>query len=531
MREVSNEKEMEELFHDLKIRLELLEGDRKAYFETSQWAIRQNKLAVQQLKAQNKQLSEVLTKLKKMEIDQQTAQYALPEIEKQNQQLCNAHKKCDELQAEVVKRHYKLNALDDQLEELKREAQLVKATQYDSPQAKEIRMLENRLDKAMIKYNEAQSIRKTYEEIVKKLKEERLTFDTQLATLDKLLKAKKADVSALEKMFKDANHAKDLAKTELAKFEQKWLEDRKLREKELAVRREQMKQKMDFSDKFDRKMLLLENARNEAHFAQDSHKDQVDDMNDKRKLECEKTLTIIKEATGVSDVTGIIQKIDEQKHTQGQMVQLQQITEERLADLKQKLKEIQSIYEEIKYSSQGPRHHSEVILQELKTRLAEAKAKALKDKVKGEHTSQLLTDVEAGIRFLYKKMDNHANLNLDPVQMLEICFKKLQSLSSNIKGKDIPESYITTQAMAEPTAILQVNPAFMPSSNLRIAMKPLEFEEIVDDDEEEMDYSEDVPSREYIKKQSQMRMEAQLKGKPKKSKKKKNGGKDQEDDS
>ena len=117
-------------------------------------------------------------------------------------------------------------------------------------------MLENRLDKAMIKYNEAQSIRKTYEEIVKKLKEERLTFDTQLATLDKLLRAKKADVAALEKMYKDANHAKDLAKSELAKFEQKWTEDRKHREKELTVRREQMKQKMDFSDKFDRKVRL-----------------------------------------------------------------------------------------------------------------------------------------------------------------------------------------------------------------------------------------------------------------------------------
>jgi hypothetical protein len=34
-----------------------------------------------------------------------------------------------------------------------------------------IRILENRLDKVMIKYNEAQSIRKTYEQIVKRLKE------------------------------------------------------------------------------------------------------------------------------------------------------------------------------------------------------------------------------------------------------------------------------------------------------------------------------------------------------------------------
>lgn len=43
-------------------------------------------------------------------------------------------------------------------------------TQDDSPLTRQIRMLENRLDKAMIKYNEAQSIRKTYEQIVKRLK-------------------------------------------------------------------------------------------------------------------------------------------------------------------------------------------------------------------------------------------------------------------------------------------------------------------------------------------------------------------------
>ena len=43
----------------------------------------------------------------------------------------------------------------------------------ENPLTRKIRMLENRLDKAMIKYNEAQSIRKTYEQIVKRLKDER----------------------------------------------------------------------------------------------------------------------------------------------------------------------------------------------------------------------------------------------------------------------------------------------------------------------------------------------------------------------
>jgi len=38
-------------------------------------------------------------------------------------------------------------------------------------------MLENRLDKAMIKFNEAISIKKTYDIILKKLKEERIVYD------------------------------------------------------------------------------------------------------------------------------------------------------------------------------------------------------------------------------------------------------------------------------------------------------------------------------------------------------------------
>ncbi len=47
----------------------------------------------------------------------------------------------------------------------------------DNPYMRKIRMLENRLDKAMIKYNEAQSIKRTYELIVKRLKEERVGYD------------------------------------------------------------------------------------------------------------------------------------------------------------------------------------------------------------------------------------------------------------------------------------------------------------------------------------------------------------------
>lgn len=40
----------------------------------------------------------------------------------------------------------------------------------ENPLMRNIRVLENRLDKVMIKYNEAQSVQKTYEEVLKRLK-------------------------------------------------------------------------------------------------------------------------------------------------------------------------------------------------------------------------------------------------------------------------------------------------------------------------------------------------------------------------
>lgn len=51
-------------------------------------------------------------------------------------------------------------------------------------------MLENKLDKAMIKYNEAMGIRRTYEQILERLKDERAGYDNRIYAIQKSLKAK-----------------------------------------------------------------------------------------------------------------------------------------------------------------------------------------------------------------------------------------------------------------------------------------------------------------------------------------------------
>lgn len=89
----------------------------------------------------------------------------------------------------------------------------------DHPQMRTIRVMENRLDKAMIKYNEAMSIKKAYELIVKRLREERIGYDNQLSAIEQSLKGKESDFQELIILSQDASYAKDQAEKELNSYE------------------------------------------------------------------------------------------------------------------------------------------------------------------------------------------------------------------------------------------------------------------------------------------------------------------------
>lgn len=67
----------------------------------------------------------------------------------------------------------------------------------------------------MIKYNEALSIKKTYETILGKLKEERSGFESQLAGIENSLKEKTFDLEELLALSQDAKQAKDIAEKKL----------------------------------------------------------------------------------------------------------------------------------------------------------------------------------------------------------------------------------------------------------------------------------------------------------------------------
>jgi len=194
---------------ELRERMRMLQGDRKANIDVLEVNKSANKEEIKRLREENKEFRQKLAQIQRTsntdgEKDEQK------HIEKEVDQLRKTH---DELRLKTARQRKELEELRDAVRDLELDSQ--RPHMEDNEHTRTIRALENKLDKSMIKYNEAQSIRKTYEQIVRRLREERVGFDNQLAAIERTLGAKQRDYEELLLLAGDANHARETALGEL----------------------------------------------------------------------------------------------------------------------------------------------------------------------------------------------------------------------------------------------------------------------------------------------------------------------------
>jgi len=113
--------------------------------------------------------------------------------------------------------------------------------------SRQIRLFENRLDKALIKFNESLSRNKTLRENIDNLRRERVVFDGVYKKLERDLHDKKQEMAAILEDSKNAYQARDRAASELsslkelseqeqADFEREWEKLGRAMEEELRMR-------------------------------------------------------------------------------------------------------------------------------------------------------------------------------------------------------------------------------------------------------------------------------------------------------
>lgn len=144
-----------------------LDGDRKAYSESSQWAMKQNKDLILHLRSENKVLRSRLSRRMKAddeviaEVFQNHKQRMPAELHGVNgdvaaqrfdQTVCELMKRRNALQHMKQSHEEIMAGLEAEIVRLEMDAVVLSATpRGDSKEAKELRQLENSLDKAVIK--------------------------------------------------------------------------------------------------------------------------------------------------------------------------------------------------------------------------------------------------------------------------------------------------------------------------------------------------------------------------------------------
>jgi len=523
----------EEQLEDLQRRFSLLEGERKATYETAKLNIQQNKKIITQMKEENKVLRQQIAQLrneKPKSVDK--------ELDDKMGEVQILQRKYDSIKAANISKRNNLEDLDGKFNELKSDAQL--PTTEASPQMRQIRVLENRLDKAMIKYNEAQSIRKTYEQIVKRLKEERIGFDNHLASIERTLKAKERDYEELLLLSHDAYHAKEMAQAELHRFEQGVMEERNQRDKEVQEKKVLVQQRVEMNQRLEQRERMLkkqqdidragERQAKETSVVADTTSGLTNDfaLEERQKVhDYEEAFHRIKEATGVSDVNEVIQKFLTQEDTHKNLTSLTRENQNRIDQLMEERRKLRLQVEELKFSSGGNVGRRQVI-DDFETHLTEATEKFERNRGKYERMAKMLINMKAGIGHLAEKLmiilleGGEAPIEMSDEtveEVLQQCELKLSKLMSRTRDLDDPDG--RGRALTMDDDRYEEKLLAKSSSDVRVKLTDQEQDADDDDDDFEEEMDEDVWNRKHVKYNSEQLMEKQQTKNRKKAKGKK----------
>jgi len=406
----------------LRKRFQLVEGDRKAYFETYEQTKRQNDETIREMRASNQELRKSISNRKRGAVGKRGRNQADDEVDAETKRVHHLRAEYDRLRHHSKKLSKELTHMEDTLRELERQSEPVAA--QESPLNRKIRMLENRLDKAMIKYNEAQSIRTTYTQIVKRLTEERVGFDNQLAAIERTLGAKQNDYQELLLLSGDAKHAKEKALQELEQVRKQYNERCTQRQGDVKDREFIMKQREQLNSRIaeretQRQQLMLEASGDLNKEGEDKLKkalavsqlqhtqSEAEASNMKMKLEkFDSAFRRIKEATGVADIDEVIQKITTQEESQKNLMTLSADNQSKIEKLVNAQSKLRARVEEVKYAGGPGRTGARKVVDELEEQLLGANGRLDSVRQKYERMQRVLIDGQAGIEHLHTKMEH-----------------------------------------------------------------------------------------------------------------------------
>ncbi|XP_069087981.1 outer dynein arm-docking complex subunit 3 isoform X2 [Pleurodeles waltl] len=533
---------LHEQISELQRKIQLLEGDRKAFYESSQWTIKQNKEAILSLRQDNKKLHRKLAEIlagdekvikeafhnRVVEMAAMRNKNGQAAIEIVDQKVCDKLKRLNALKHQTEIRKKRLEEVKLQHGQKQQEALSLQTMDDGSAEeAQNLRILENRLEKAQLKSQEAEHIMNVYLKLKSQMQEESLTFQTQLDQLEAEILRLRQELKDLKVMNCDAHQCREAARMELQQHEEIIYRERREREMILQDYKKQAEERKANAERAERRAQRV--AMQPEDSATDTQRNTNGMQEEKIISTFEEAFQRIKEATGVTDTQEVVERFIAQVDIHQQLEEMKLENEKNLVRLKEEKEHLESEFQQMKYSGEAKLSSGQQILEELESHLKEEEARRDKTKEKLERMTIVLSSTKAGVEHLANKLQ-HVKITksrapaLAPsvdseeyvLDLLSATEEKLMKLLEELEDQDL-QALLKEMEEEDFHASIEGK---LPDYNIRVKLPMTSKQDIFEDDDDSGDDEGDVVTRAALKQQSQQLIESKTKRRTRTKKKK-----------
>lgn len=415
---------------ELQRKIHLLEGDRKAFYESTQWNIKKNQETINQLREETRVLQLQLTDL--LQGDEKVVQAVIQEWKSEKPYLKNrtGQQALEHLDHQLREKVNQLNALRHQvglrqkcLEELQlqhnlRELEMAEAQDGNTEVAKTLRNLENRLEKARMKAEEAEHITNVYLQLKAYLQEESLRFENHLDSMEAEVVKTKHELEELHVVNQEALTAQDIAKNQLQYLEETVFQERKKRERYITECKKRAEERKLQNERMERKTQREHVLLQSDDTIQDSLRTKEEELLRRWSMyQMEVLFGKVKDATGVAESHAVVLRFLAQGDTFTQLETLKRENEQTLLRLKQEKQQLQREFEDLKYSGEATLLSEQKLLEELQERLKAEEQRRAEAQSQLERVKRAMQTLKEGLEHLAGKLDQVTVAGLAPEEV------------------------------------------------------------------------------------------------------------------
>lgn len=393
----------------------IMEGDRKAYSEESQNIIRKQTATIEKLQADNKYLTSELS----------LAEARREELCKssQNSRMEEVSQQLEMYQRKIKAEQEQLEAVDTEIKEANKAIAEQRskmggvnaATQNFAAVNKKMRVLENRLDKALVKFNQSLASNKALRETIDNLRRERVVFDNIYRKLERELAEKKKAMAEIIESSNQAYEVRDEAGAKMIALKEK-------AEKEQLTFKMELKE-LDRVLEHDRKLKTFMGVKSQDRSSKDGE-DTMNKRSDRTKKSekqtgekkdaqmssetvqsYEEAFEKIREQTGIQDIDKLVENfIDVEDENFSSFNYVNELNND-IDQIQEQINELKLEIDKIRGQGVNMDNQRKKILKDLEERLQSTQSQCDMYDDKYNALSKTVNMLKAGITNIFNRID------------------------------------------------------------------------------------------------------------------------------